>query len=172
MKKPMVDTMMKEKYDDLYTPGKAVDPILHVIMEGFFPKKPVLWEPCDKGVSLISKIAREKSYKVISTCIPDFDFLVEDPEFEYDMIITNPPYSLKEQFIQRCYELGKPWALLLPLTALEGINRGEMFRKYGVSLMVLDRRLDFTGKKSNWFNASWFYWGIGEDKNKVTFVHI
>lgn len=169
MKKPMIDMMMKEKYDDLYTPGKAVDPILHLIMEGFFPRKPILWEPCDNGTSLISKIAREKSYKVVSTCIPEFDFLTDIPDFKFDMVITNPPYSLKNQFLEKCYKIGKPFALLLPLTTLEGKFRGNLFRLHGISLLVLDQRLDFTGKKSPWFNASWFHWGITLGDNRLSF---
>ena len=38
---------------------------------------------------------------------------------QFDCIITNPPFSLKQEFLQRCYELGKPFALLLPLTTFE-----------------------------------------------------
>ena len=38
----------------------------------------------------------------------------------YDGVITNPPYSLKDKFIEHCYELDKPFALLLPVTAIQG----------------------------------------------------
>lgn len=39
-----------------------------------------------------------------------------------DAIITNPPYSrgAMDAFIQRCFDLDLPFALLVPLTALEG----------------------------------------------------
>src|SRR3989304_3666985 len=45
-------------------------------------------------------------------------------------IITNPPYSMKEEFLERCYRWKVPFALLMPLTALEGKRRGELYRKY------------------------------------------
>ena len=77
------------------------------------------------------------------------------------MIATNPPYSEKDAFIRRCYELGKPWAMLMPLTALEGIARRGMFRNNGVGLLVLDRRVQFqAGRKGAWFNTSWFCHGL------------
>ena len=66
-----------------------------------------------------------KGYNVIGSDITrGFDFLKNNMEQHFDMIITNPPYSLKDKFIEKCYEYGKPFALLLPLTALEGIKRG------------------------------------------------
>ncbi len=85
------------------------------------------------------------------------------PDFEFDMIITNPPYSFKDEFIAKCYEYGKPFCLLLPITSLEGIERGRMYRKNGIELLVFDRRCNFiydNAKKSNWFNTSWFCWKV------------
>jgi hypothetical protein len=54
-------------------------------------------------------------------------------------------------------EREKPFALLLPLTALEGIHRGGLFRSMGkdFGVLVFDRRVEFT-KGSVWFNTSWF----------------
>lgn len=102
----------------------------------------------------------ENGYNVISTSKESFDFLKDKVDFDFDMIITNPPYSIKDAFLQRCYEYNKPFALLLPLTALDGIKRNEMFSKNGVELLVLDKRIDFTGKKACWFNTSWFCWKL------------
>lgn len=176
MKQPMIDTMVKEKYDNLYTPKKAVYPLVRLIYKKInLRSKLIVWEPCDDGRSLISSVLRQEyqGFEVISTSIvTGQDFLNWKPDFEFDLIVTNPPYSLKDHFIERCYELRKPFALLLPLTSLEGVHRGNLFRTYGINLMVLDRRLDFTGKKSNWFNASWFYWKIGPDENKIRFEEL
>jgi hypothetical protein len=174
MKQPMIDTKMKEKYDDLYTPEKAVYPLIRLIMKTPIYSATIIWEPCDAGGSKITQVFKDNAiFDVRSTCITTgLDFLVDKPDFYFDYIITNPPYSLKEQFLERCYEIGKPFALWLPLTTLEGVHRGEMFRERGINVMVLDHRLDFTGKKSNWFNASWFYWRIGSDQNRLRFEEI
>jgi len=158
MKQPMKNMMQKERFDNLYTPMEAINPLLkHVPNYSNFK---VMWECTDFGKSNISKAFRDKGFDVIGTdIINGYNFLTCDPP-NFDFIVTNPPYSLKDQFLERCYQLGKPFALLLPLTALEGIKRGKLFREYGIDLVVLDKRIDFTGKKSNWFNVSWFCWGF------------
>lgn len=105
--------------DEFYTPESAILPLLK-----YLPKNIKIWECTDFGQSEITRILREKGYQVISTHKKDFDFLTDKPDFDFDMIITNPPYSLKDQFIEKCYQYNKPFALLLPITALEGIKRG------------------------------------------------
>lgn len=84
------------------------------------------------------------------------DFFDCDTDDVYDGIITNPPYSKKDQFIEHCYSLEKPFALLLPVAAFQGQKRGRMFSEYGISALVLNRRLDFTGKKAPTFGVAWF----------------
>ena len=158
MKKAMIDYMKNEKNDELYTPDYAIKPLLK-----YLPKNKIIWECTDFGNSNITKVLRENGYKVISTHKKDFDFLIDNANFEFDIIITNPPYSLKDEFLRKCYEYKKPFCLLLPITSLEGIERGKMFRENDIQLLVLDRRCNFiynNAKKSNWFNTSWFCWNI------------
>jgi len=87
---------------------------------------------------------------------------------DYDCIITNPPYSLKQQFLKRCYELGKPFALLLPLTTFETGKRQELFKKYGLEVIMFDKRINFetpSGKGSgSWFATAWFTNGLNLEK--------
>jgi hypothetical protein len=166
MKRPMIDTMERPKFDNLFTPVKAMKPLLKYIPKD---RSKVFWECCDPGGSNITKVLREEGYDVIeSDIVNGFDFFEDYQEQHFDMVITNPPYSLKNKFIDRCYEYGKPFALLLPLTALEGKARGNLFRRYGMSVLVLDSRLDFTGKGANWFATAWFCWNI-IDNNKLIF---
>lgn len=157
MKRAMINYIQSPKNDELYTPEYAVRPLLKYI-----PKSAVIWECTDYGSSNITKLLKENGNKVITTHLnTNFNFIIDEPTFDYDIIVTNPPYSLKDEFIERCYALDKPFALLLPITALEGVYRGKMFNAGGVELMVLDRRCDFMkNKKSNWFNTSWFCKGI------------
>jgi len=158
VKKAMINYIKRDRYDEIYTPSEAVYPLLE-----FLPKDKIYWECTDPGNSNITKVLIENGYKVISTHIKDgFDFLRRIPDFEFDIIITNPPYSLKTQFLKRAYEIGKPFAFLLPIHTLEGRERSKLFRKYGIQVLVLDRRLNFLdgGKSGAWFNTSWFCWKL------------
>ena len=158
MKKAMIDYIKREKFDDLYTPDYAIKPLLKYV-----PKDITVWECCDftdGGGSQITKLLKQHGCNVISTGKKE-NFFKFKPDIDFDMIITNPPYSLKDEFLERCYEIGKPFCLLLPITALEGKRRGNMFRKYGISVLVFDGRVVYMNdKKSNWFNTSWFCYKV------------
>lgn len=151
MKKTMINYMQKEKFDNLYTPDYAIEPLLKYI-----PKGITIWECCDFGGSKITRLLKKHGCNVISTDKEE-NFFEYKPNENFDMIITNPPYSLKDDFIKKCYEWNKPFCLLLPITSLEGKTRGAMFRKYGIEVMVFDSRVEYLdNKRGNWFNTSWF----------------
>jgi hypothetical protein len=153
MKQAMIDYGQHEKFDSFATPAYAVRPLLPYI-----PKTWTVWEPTDStGDGQITRLLREHGCTVIATGKDRLDFLRDPPDFWFDCIVTNPPYSLKDAFIKRCMEHNMPFALLLPLTALEGVARGALYRSMGKAFgaLILDRRVEFTGK-SVWFNTSWF----------------
>jgi len=83
----------------------------------------------------------------------------------FDLIVTNPPFSLKGEFLERAYLLGKPFAFLLPLTTFEGLKRQALFRRYGLEVVLFDRRINFetpSGRGGgSWFATAWFTWGLG-----------
>lgn len=163
MKKTMINYMKKGKFDDIYTPKYAITPLLKYI-----PKNITVWECCDFGGSEITRLLKEHGCNVISTDKKE-NFFEYKPEENFDMIITNPPYSLKDDFLKKCYEWEKPFCLLLPITALEGKKRGKMFREKGIEVLVFDGRVQFMEnmiknydkkKSSNWFNTSWFCYNV------------
>lgn len=156
----MIDTMKNEKHDHFNTPAYAVTPLLKYIDPRW-----AIWKPTDTyGRSQITETLKKHGNKVIATSKDTFNFLQDDPKFDFNCIITNPPYSLKDEFIARCIHYtarGKKWAMLMPLTVLEGIKRRKMLNSLGETfgVLVLDRRVEFTGG-SCWFNTSWFCCGV------------
>lgn len=112
MKKALINYIKKEKFDDIYTPSYAIKPLLKYI-----PRNITVWECCDFGKSEITRLLKEHGCEVISTDKEE-NFFEYIPDKHFDMIITNPPYSLKDDFIAKCYEWGKPFALLLPIKGI------------------------------------------------------
>lgn len=152
MKQAMINYTKNVKNDELYTPKEAIEPILK-----YLDKDKIYWECTDFGDSNIRKVLVKNGFKVIATKKEEFDFLKDEPLFKFDVIITNPPYSIKDKFIRRCYELDKPFMLLLPITALEGKERNKLYKENGLELIVLNKRINFIKEKKNvWFNTSWF----------------
>jgi len=154
--------MKKGSPDDFQTPIKAIDCLLPYLKKDW-----TIWE-CASGKGNLVKGFTEKGFNTISTDIlQGVDFL--ENYFECDIIITNPPYSLKEKFLERCYELGKPFALLMPLTALESEKRHKLYRKYGIQLIIPNKRFNFETPSGNgsgsWFCTAWFCGNINLPKD-------
>lgn len=79
---------------------------------------------------------------VIRSDISDgLDFFTYEPP-EYDCIISNPPFTQKDRVLKRLYELGKPFAVLLPLNSLQSVDRYEYF-KQGIQILAFDKRIAF-----------------------------
>jgi hypothetical protein len=152
--------MRQGSRDDFQTPKYATD-----ILLPFLKKHWTIWE-CACGKGNLHEAFGQKGFNVIATDIlQGIDFLKyphkSKEDFKFDCIITNPPYSLKEQFLARCYEIGKPFALLMPLTALEGEIRQKHYRTHGgIQLIIPNKRYNFetpNGKGSSaWFATAWF----------------
>jgi len=165
--------MSRISADDFQSPRYSLTPLIPFLKLNKFK---VIWE-CAEGKGNLSNELRSKGFLVIGSDIksnPKHDFLTWTPD-QFDCIITNPPYSLKEKFIERCYKLGKPFALLLPLTALESEKRQKFYRKYGVQLIIPNKRIDFdtpSGQGSgSWFCTMWLTWGLNLPKD-INFVEI
>src|ERR1017187_6211417 len=134
------------------TPPEALLPLYPFLKEEW-----IIWE-CAVGNGNLERALSEKGFAVTSSD-KEYNFLVNAPD-NFDCIITNPPFSLKQQFLQRAYELGKPFAFLLPLTTFETAKRQELFKKYGLEVIFFDRRINFeTPNKvtdsSSWFATAW-----------------
>ena len=145
--------------DDYQTPEWPVRALAEYLPPG------VIWEPaCGNGniVALLTLAGRKVHATDIK--IQGNDFLTGLPSDVFDLIVTNPPYSTKDRFLARCYQLCKPFALLMPLSALEGIKRQTMYREKGIELILFDRRVVYErpdGKKSSpHFSSAWFTWGF------------
>lgn len=139
--------------DEMYTPKYAVQPLLK-----YLDKNKVIWCPFDTEDSQFVKVFNDNGYKVIYSHIwEDKDFFKYQPD-NYDIIISNPPFSLKDQVIARLYELGKPFMILLPLNSLQGQKRYEYFSKSGggIQLLSFDKRINYTNQSGKTLTASPF----------------
>jgi len=143
--------------DECYTPSYAVEPLLE-----YLPKDKVIYEATSNISSQIVDFLKEQGYKVISSNGRDF---LEDELPEFDILVTNPPYSNRDKFLKKCYELNKPFALLLPVATLQGNKRGQWFMDKGLELLVLNQRVNFYDKGSSpHFGVAWFCYNLLPEK--------
>lgn len=139
--------------DECYTPEDQILPLLK-----YLDKDKTYYEATAGKSSSILSGFDAYGYSIVGSGGRDFFDCVESDCF--DGVITNPPYSKKDQFLKHCYAMGKPFALLLPVTSFQGKGRGKMFMEMGMSALVYNNRIDFTGKGSPTFGNAWFMHGF------------
>jgi len=152
--------------DQFQTPPEAVDMLVPYLNKDY-----IIWESAWGKGNLVQRL-EQHGFNVVASKEGE-DFLIVDRQC--DCIVTNPPYSIKDKFIARCYELHKPFALLMPLTALEGKFRQSLYREYGIQVIIPNKRFNFETPSGNgagsWFATAWFTYGLGIQDN-LTFVDI
>lgn len=99
--------------------------------------------PFDSENSEFVKYAKENNYNVIYG-MRDF---CSDNKYKCDYIITNPPFSIKDDVIEYCLKYKVRTCLVLPLDSLGGVRRHELFKKYNSypHIYIPTRRIDYIG---------------------------
>lgn len=118
-----------------------------------------VWEPaCGSGKMV--RALNTKFHTVYGTDISlGLDFLKETT-CDYDAIITNPPYALAREFIEKAMSLCDNVAMLLRTDFDHAKTRAHLFGDGFAKKVVLRRRIkwfeDSKGQPS--FNHAWFIW--------------
>lgn len=93
----------------------------------YLSKDKVIWCPFDEEWSAFYRRLKELGFTVIRSSLAEGqDFFTYEPS-EWDVIVSNPPFSIKDKVLERLYSLNKPFAILLPLNSLQGKSRYKYF---------------------------------------------
>lgn len=102
-----------------------------------------VWE-CACGEGHISEVLIKNGYNVYSSDLIDrgygdvLDFLQTDKKFNGD-ILTNPPFKIAEDFIEKAMELiptGNNVFMFLKIQFLESESRAKLFEKYPIKYVL------------------------------------
>ena len=89
-------------------------------------KDKVIWCPFDTEKSNIVVALKEAGYKVIHTHKDNGqDFLNFSPDFQFDIMISNPPFSKRTKFFNKINSYNKPYIMLQPIMFF---NNNSMIR--------------------------------------------
>ena len=86
---------------------------------------------------------------------------LDRPWSQSDLVVTNPPFALAMEFVQRFHEwvtAGATMAMLLRLNWLSSQKRARWLRENTPSVYVLPRRPSFTGNGTDSADYGWFVW--------------
>ena len=151
----------KRSESDFYpTPPDVTKTLLQFLD---LPKGSVIWEPACGEMDMVSSM-QSQGYAVIAIDLKYGQDFLTMPLPECDWIITNPPFSVSDKFIERCAEHGKPFALLLKSQYWHAKKRADLFYNIRPTVICpLMWRPDFLFKKHDRQGASlmdvmWVIW--------------
>lgn len=151
--------------DEYYTPPILVKPILD-----FIKPNSTVWCPFDTAESEFVIQFKNNNHKVIYSHICNGqDFFKTKPKIEYDYIISNPPFTLKLDVLDRLYKLNKPFAMILGLPILNYQEIGNFFLDKELQLLIVDKKVSFDGKTSSFNNSYFCYKMLPKD---IIFYHL
>lgn len=141
MKQPKIFVSLDKENIEAYTPKYAVDLILPYLC-----KEKVIWAPFSRDEHNFANYLRGLGFNVINTHIDSgADFLTYQPDFNFDMILDNPPFKNKSKYVEKAIEYGVPFALLLPFNSFGDNGIPNLFIKNHLEpqLLIPDKRIQF-----------------------------
>jgi len=167
-------TSMDRNNIEAYTPKYAVDIILPYIS-----KDKVIWSPFSRNEHNFADYLRDKGYKVINTHYnPETeqgqDFLTFEPDFDFDVILDNPPFKGKTKYVERAMSYNKPFALFLPLNAFLDNGIPNLYTKNNTELQLLipDKRTEFENQKQKGISFKTVYFCRGLLPKQIIFTKL
>ena len=121
--------------DEVYTPFYAVEPLTE-----FLPKDKRIWCPFDENWSAFYQCLSENGYDVIRSSLQEGqDFFSFEPD-KWDILVSNPPFSKKNEVLKRAFSFQKPFALLLPVNSIQSKTRYQIFENR-IQMLCFDGRI-------------------------------
>jgi len=137
---------------------------------------PALEPACGEGhIAKLLDLYKTKSFDLINRGFGNVgvDFLTNDFVGEYNTVITNPPFNLFQEFVEKALKIAKKKVIMFgKLQALEGQKRATFLETTPLRTVYVfkkrqqpmrnGRENDETGKKlSSTMAFAWFVWEQG-----------
>lgn len=127
--------------DEWYTDQQTVELCISLLNPK--PRSVVLC-PYDSEKSLFVRELKERGFVVLHGMQ---NFL--EQQYHADYIMTNPPFSIKDQVIERVFQYGIPSLLLLPIDSMGGVKRHAMYKEHGYPTIYVP------SKRIKYYNDNW-----------------
>lgn len=146
------DTKKVSQMDICQTPPHAIEPLLP-----YLDKHWIVWESAAGPEHLLVDALENEGFFVIGTDLlysESFNFFDYAPG-TYDIQITNMPFSIKYEWLQRSFELGKRFALLAPYETTFAEKFQRLFKKYNgkpwhIEVLSPERRINYKMPNMGW----------------------
>ena len=136
-----------------------------------YDRQPIIWLPFDTEESKYYTILKEKGFEVVRSHLnDDKDFFTYQPE-QFDIVVSNPPFSKKLEIMERiAFDLKKPFVLLMNMMAINYQVIGNFFQFLNpkIQFIIPDKKVSFDGNTSSFCSGYVCYDFI----DHTEFVHL
>lgn len=156
---------VRQEKDFYPTPPECTIALLDFLESKMILRKTdAIWE-CACGDNAMVRVMSNRGYSVIGTDVSfGYDYLSPNLDVPSEWIITNPPFALAQQFIERSIALNKPFAMLLKSQYWHSAKRRKLFEEHPpLYVLPLTWRPDFSGKGKSLMDVIWCVW-LGDAK--------
>ena len=133
--------------------------------------RPLIWLPFDTEESQYYKILKAEGFQIVRSHLNDGkDFFNYQPS-QFDIIISNPPFSRKLDIFKRIiFDLKRPFVLLMNMMAINYQEIGNLFQFVGkqIQFIIPDKKVSFDGNTSSFCSGYVCYDFI----DHTEFVHL
>ena len=157
---PTPDWCVNRLLDDLsLPPGNWLEPaagdgaVIRAVNKSY--KRPVAWTAAE----LQDKFKSDLEALVDPSRVHMGSFFETGLNKEFDVVITNPPFSKALEFIKKSIELEPEYVcMLLRLNFMGSGERSDFLREHTPDIYVLPNRPSFNGKGTDSIEYAWFVW--------------
>lgn len=148
---------MNRKNDECYTRQIEADKLVNYLFNHkIINIEQKIWLPFNDYKGSIYKALKKKGFKHLLTNRKDFYEKIEE-KFNFDIIISNPPFSGRSKLFLKLMELDKPFILLQPIMFFNNGTCIKILTKYGAKFggicpsyrMTFDRNFGFLCPNKN-----------------------
>lgn len=167
------NTIRKDRSDvDFYpTPSNATRALMDFLTcKSILPNHCNIWEPACGDLAM-TKVMESYGHSVTSTDLRfGQDFLTFTPPNAFDAIITNPPFKLFNEFVERAISIAPTVIMLSKCQCWHGKKKAELFKNAPPAwILPLTWRVDFlNGAKGGrpTMDVQWNVWIYGNHNQR------
>ena len=116
------------------------------------------------GVSVFIKEISKNNSVVFSHINAGQNFYEYEPK-NWDVIVSNPPFTNKRNIFERALSFNKPFALMMSNTWLNDSAPKQLFASKDLQMLMFDKRVKFNnsdGRANNkiTFSSSYYCWNF------------
>ena len=141
------EQIKKSNTDEWYTTEDSVKLIIPYLVKRGYKK---ILCPFDKRESNFVKVLKENGFEITFSHIETgTDFFDIENLTDYDAVVSNPPFSKRQKILEKLFEAGVPFAMIMNFNGLfDSKARWRLFKDNEFELLVPLGRMHFFNSES------------------------